>query len=224
MAEAGNPLMAGNRTNLRQRFRDVISSEAELRAILGEPVDKAVAKVVTTIDDYSRRFIANSPFILIGSAGAGGMIDVSPKGDPAGFVKVLDETTLAIPDRLGNRRLDTFLNILRNPNVGLIFLIPGITYTLRVSGNAMIVRDPQLRQSMAMNGKVPDHVLVVDVEHVLTHCPKCMVRSGMWQPEKWPNPAAVPPFAETLIAHAKLAESVEEINDLLDRDTREKLY
>ena len=216
--------MASDRTNLRQRFRDVISSEAELRAILGEPVDKAVAKVVTTIDDYSRRFIASSPFILIGSAGAGGMIDVSPKGDPAGFVKVLDETTLAIPDRLGNRRLDTFLNILRNPNVGLIFLIPGITYTLRVSGNAMIVRDPHLRQSMAMNGKVPDHVLVVDVEHVLTHCPKCMVRSGMWQPEKWPNPAAVPPFAETLIAHAKLAESVEEINDLLDRDTREKLY
>lgn len=216
--------MASDRTNLRQRFRDVISSEAELRAILGEPVDKAVAKVVTTIDDYSRRFIASSPFILIGSAGAGGMIDVSPKGDPAGFVKVLDETTLAIPDRLGNRRLDTFLNILRNPNVGLIFLIPGITYTLRVSGNAIIVRDPHLRQSMAMNGKVPDHVLVVDVEHVLTHCPKCMVRSGMWQPEKWPNPAAVPPFAETLIAHAKLAESVEEINDLLDRDTREKLY
>jgi PPOX class probable FMN-dependent enzyme len=216
--------MASDRTNLRQRFRDVISSEAELRAILGEPVDKAVAKVVTTIDDYSRRFIASSPFILIGSAGAGGMIDVSPKGDPAGFVKVLDETTLAIPDRLGNRRLDTFLNILRNPNVGLIFLIPGITYTLRVSGNAMIVRDPHLRQSMAMNGKVPDHVLVVDVEHVLTHCPKCMVRSGLWQPEKWPNPAAVPPFAETLIAHAKLAESVEEINDLLDRDTREKLY
>jgi hypothetical protein len=213
-----------NQTNSGHRFRDVITSEAELRAVLGEPVDKAVAKVVRTIDDYSRRFIANSPFILIGSAGAGGMIDVSPKGDPAGFVRVLDETTLAIPDRLGNRRLDTFRNILANPNVGLIFLIPGVTYTLRVSGKAMIVRDAELRQSMAIGGKAPDHVIVVDVEHVLTHCPKCMVRSGLWQPDKWPDKSGVPPFAETLAAHARLAESIEELTDMLERDTREKLY
>jgi PPOX class probable FMN-dependent enzyme len=216
--------MASDRTDIRQRFRDVITSEAELRAILGEPVDKAVAKVVTTIDDYSRRFIAHSPFILIGSTGAAGLVDVSPKGDPAGFVKVLDERTLAIPDRLGNRRLDTFRNILNNPNIGLIFLIPGVTYTLRVSGKAMIVRDVELRQSMAMNGKVPDHALVVDVEHVLTHCPKCMVRSGLWQPDKWPDPSDVPPFAETLAAHAKLAESLDELHEVLERDTREKLY
>jgi PPOX class probable FMN-dependent enzyme len=216
--------MASDRTDLRRRFRDVISSEAELRAVLGEPVDKAVAKVVTTIDDYSRRFIAASPFILIGSTGASGVLDVSPKGDPAGFVKVLDERTLAIPDRLGNRRLDTFRNILANPNIGLIFLIPGITYTLRVSGKAMIVRDLELRESMAVNGKPPDHVLVVDVEHVLTHCPKCMVRSGLWQPDKWPDIGDVPPFAETLAAHARLAESIEELSASLERDTREKLY
>jgi PPOX class probable FMN-dependent enzyme len=216
--------VASDRTNLRHRFRDVISSEAELRAILGEPVDKAVAKVVTTIDDYSRRFIAASPFLLIGSTGVSGIVDVSPKGDPAGFVRVLDDKTLAIPDRLGNRRLDTFRNILANPNVGLIFLIPGITYTLRVGGKAMIVRDPDLRQSMAMNGKPPDHVVVVDVEHVLTHCPKCMVRSGLWQPDKWPDTGDVPPFAETLAAHARLAETIEELSDMLERDTREKLY
>lgn len=216
--------MLNTQTTSGLRFRDVIASEAELRAVVGEPVDKAVAKVVRTIDDYSRRFIANSPFILIGSAGAGGMIDVSPKGDPAGFVRVLDETTLAIPDRLGNRRLDTFRNILANPNVGLIFLIPGITYTLRVSGKAMIVRDAELRQSMAIGGKAPDHVIIVDVEHVLTHCPKCMVRSGLWQPGKWPDTSGVPPFAETLAAHARLAESIEELTDMLERDTREKLY
>lgn len=216
--------MLNTQTTSGLRFRDVITSEAELRAVLGEPVDKAVAKVVKTIDDYSRRFIASAPFVVIGSAGAGGMIDVSPKGDPAGFVRVLDETTLAIPDRLGNRRLDTFRNILANPNVGLIFLIPGITYTLRVSGKAMIVRDADLRQSMAVGGKAPDHVLIVDVEHVLTHCTKCMVRSGLWQPQRWPESAAVPPFAETLAAHARLAESIEELTDLLERDTREKLY
>jgi PPOX class probable FMN-dependent enzyme len=211
-------------TKPRQRFRDVITTEAELRAVLGEPVDKAVAKVVKTIDAYSHRFIANSPFVLVGTAGASGMIDVSPKGDPPGFVRVLDEKTLAIPDRLGNGRLDTFRNVLRNPNVGLIFLIPGITYTLRVSGKAMIVRDLDLRQSMAMNGKTPDHVLIVDVEHVLTHCPKCMVRSGLWKPDKWPDPSGVPPFAETLAAHARLAESIDELTEMLERDTREKLY
>ncbi|MEO8668507.1 MAG: MSMEG_1061 family FMN-dependent PPOX-type flavoprotein [Bauldia sp.] len=216
--------MASDRTQLRSRFREVIATEAELRAVLGYPGDKATAKVVRTIDEYSRRFIAASPFLLIGTAGHGGMIDVSPKGDPAGFVKVLDETTLAIPDRLGNARLDTFRNILANPNVGLIFLIPNVTYTLRVSGKAVIVRDPDLRQSMAINGKPPAHVIVVDVEHVLTHCPKCMVRSGFWQPDKWPDVTDVPPFAETLAAHAKLADSLEDLSELLDRDTREKLY
>jgi PPOX class probable FMN-dependent enzyme len=216
--------MASDRTNLRQRFKDVITSEAELRAVLGAPHEKAVAKVVTTIDDYSRRFIASSPFLVIGSSGNSGMIDVSPKGDPAGFVRVLDEKTLAIPDRIGNARLDTFRNILDNPNVGLIFIIPGITYTLRVSGKAMIVRDQDLRESMAVNGKAPDHAIVVAVEHVLTHCAKCMVRSGMWQPAKWPDPAAVPPFAETLAAHGRLADTIAELEELLDRDTREKLY
>jgi PPOX class probable FMN-dependent enzyme len=216
--------MASDRTTLRQRFKHVITSEAELRAVLGTAHEKAVAKVVTTIDEYSRRFIAASPFLVIGSAGRSGMIDVSPKGDPAGFVRVLDEKMLAIPDRLGNARLDTFRNILDNPNVGLIFMIPGITYTLRVSGTAMIVRDADLRESMAIGGKAPDHAIVVAVEHVLTHCAKCMVRSGLWQEDRWPDTTSVPPFAETLAAHAKLAESIEELSDLLERDTREKLY
>lgn len=216
--------MASDRTDLKQRFRDVITSEAELRAVIGAPHDRAVAKVVTTIDDYSRRFIAASPFLVIGSAGKGGMIDVSPKGDPAGFVRVLDERTLAIPDRLGNGRLDTFRNILDNPNVGLIFLIPGVTYTLRVSGKAMIVRDPELRQSMAVKGKAPDHAIVVAVEHVLTHCTKCMVRSGLWQPERWPDLGEVPPFAETLAAHARLAETITELEAHLERAARETLY
>jgi PPOX class probable FMN-dependent enzyme len=211
-------------TNLRRRFRDVVASEEELRAVVGDAPQRAVDKVVRVIDDYSRRFIANAPFVFVASAGAGGMLDVSPKGDPAGFVKVLDDTTLAVPDRLGNRRLDTFRNVLRNPNVGLIFVIPRITYTLRVSGKAIIVRDLELRESMAMRGKLPDHVLVVAVEHVLSHCPKCMVRSGLWQPEAWPDTHDVPSFAETLIAHAKLAETVEEIQAMIDTSNRERLY
>ncbi len=104
---------------------------------MGAPTDRAVAKVVRVIDEHARRFIAHAPFVFVASAGADGMLDVSPKGDPAGFVKVLDERTLAIPDRPGNRRLDTFRNVLSNPNVGLIFVIPGVTYTLRVAGKAL---------------------------------------------------------------------------------------
>ncbi|MGO4437995.1 MSMEG_1061 family FMN-dependent PPOX-type flavoprotein [Rhizobium sp. RAF56] len=206
------------------RFRDVVTSDAELRAVVGQPVDRAIAKVVQTIDDHSRQFIARAPFAFVASVGEDGMVDVSPKGDPAGFVKVLDDRTLAIPDRLGNRRLDTLRNVLRNPSVGLIFLIPGVTYTLRVSGTAIIVRDLELRESMAVNGKLPDHVLVVDVRRVLSHCPKCMIRSALWEPDAWPDTTDLPTFAETLKAHAKLAESAEEVQASVDKGNRERLY
>jgi PPOX class probable FMN-dependent enzyme len=216
--------MAGDSTSPRRRFRDIVTSEEELRAVVGHPPQRSVGKVVRVIDEHSRRFIAQAPFVFVASAGPGGMIDVSPKGDPAGFVKVIDDRTLAIPDRLGNRRLDTFRNVLGNPNVGLIFLIPGITYTLRISGKAIIVRDPELRESMAVKGKRPDHVLVVEVEHVLSHCPKCMIRSGLWEPDAWPDTSDVPTFAETLIAHAKLAETVAEMQAIIDRGNRERLY
>jgi PPOX class probable FMN-dependent enzyme len=216
--------MANDGDSFRHRFRDVVTSEGELRGVVGDPSQRALEKVLPIVDDYSRRFIAHAPFVFVASVGADGMVDVSPKGDPSGFVKVLDEKTLAIPDRLGNRRLDSFRNILRNPNVGLIFLIPGISWTLRVSGKALIVRDVELRQSMAVKGKPPDHALVVNVEYVLTHCPKCMIRSGLWQPDAWPNIDNVPSFAETLIAHAKLTETVDEMQSIIDTGNRERLY
>jgi PPOX class probable FMN-dependent enzyme len=217
-------VVATNGSNIRGRFRDVVTSEEELRAVVGHPPRRSVDKVVRVIDEHSRRFIAHAPFVFVASAGAGGMIDVSPKGDPPGFVKVLDEKTLAIPDRLGNRRLDTYRNVLQNPSVGLIFVIPGVTYTLRMSGKAIIVRDLELRQATVVRDKLPDHVLVVEVEHVLSHCPKCMIRSGLWQSEAWPDTSTLPTFAETLIAHAKLAESVEEVQAIIDKGNRERLY
>jgi hypothetical protein len=211
-------------TPLAARFRDVVTSEAEIRAVTGQAHERAVAKVVTVIDDVSRRFIAASPFVFIASVGADGTADVSPKGDPAGFVRVLDERTLAIPDRLGNRRFDTFRNLLANPAIGLIFLVPGITYTLRVGGTALIVRDPDLRASLAVSGKEPDHVIVVEVARVLTHCPKCMIRSGLWKPEVWPDTSGVPSFAETLVAHAELAESIERVQAMIESGNRDRLY
>ena len=216
--------MATDSNDLRSRFRDVVTSEEELRAVVGHPPQRSVDKVVRVVDEHSRRFIAHAPFVFVASFGAGGILDVSPKGDPAGFVKVLDERTIAVPDRLGNRRLDTYRNVLRNPHVGLIFVIPGVTYTLRISGKAIIVRDLELRESMAIKGKPPDHVLVVGVEHVLSHCPKCMIRSGLWQPDAWPDTSTLPTFAETLIAHAKLAETVEEMQAIIDKGNRERLY
>lgn len=155
---------------------------------------------------------------------ADGVLDISPKGDPAGFVKVLDEKTIAIPDRPENRRLDSYRNILKNPNVGLIFVIPGVTYTLRMAGQAIIVRDAALRQTMAVKGKLPEHVLVVGIAHVLSHCPKCMIRSGPWQPEAWPDTSDLPSFAEMLVAHAKLAETVEEMQEIIDQGNRDRLY
>ncbi len=216
--------MASDRSNLRQRFKDVVTTEEELRAIVGHPKQRTLDKVTRTIDENSRRFIAHAPFVLIASVMDGGLVDISPKGDPAGFVTVIDETTLAIPDRLGNRRLDTLRNILKNPNVGLIFLVPGTSHTLRVSGKATIVRDEALRTSMVVKGKPPDHVLVVSVEHVLAHCPKCMTRSGLWQPETWPDTREIPSMAETIVAHAKLSISVEEMQCVIDEDGRERLY
>lgn len=211
-------------SELRARFREVVSTEDELRAVVGEPPQHSVAKVVTAIDHIARAFIEHAPFAFVASAGEAGRLDVSPKGDPAGFVKVLDEYTLAVPDRLGNRRLDTFQNVLRNPNVGIIFIIPGVTHTLRVSGKAIIVRDAFLRDAMKVNGKAPDHVLVVGVERVFGHCPKCMIRSGLWRPDTWGEPTAVPSFAEMLVAHAKPQNSVDQMQTIIETGNKERLY
>lgn len=219
-----NDITQSDLTSLRHRFRDVVTREEELRAVVGQPPERSIAKVVQVIDEYARHFIAHAPFVFVASVGAGGMVDVSPKGDPAGFVKVLDDRTLVIPDRLGNRRLDTFRNVLINPNVGLIFVIPGVTYTLRVSGRAIIVRDLELRETLAVKDKLPDHVLVVDVLHVLSHCPKCIIRSGLWQPDAWPDTSELPSFAEMLVAHGKLAQTVEEMQVIIDSGNRERLY
>ena len=206
------------------QFRDVVTSEDELRAVVGQPPHRSAAKVIHIIDEYARQFIAHAPFVFVASAGIDGTIDVSPKGDPAGFVKVLDDKTLAIPDRLGNRQIDTFRNVLHNPNVGMICLIPAVTYTLRISGKAIIVRDLELRESMAVEGKLPDHVLVVEVKRVLSHCPKCMLRSALWEPSAWPDTTDLPTFAEILKAHAKLAKSIEEVQAIINKGNRERLY
>jgi PPOX class probable FMN-dependent enzyme len=206
------------------RFREVVTSESEFRAVIGHPSELVVRKHIHALDDYCRRFIERSPFVLLASADAAGRMDVSPKGDPAGFVQVLDAHTLAIPDRPGNRRADTFGNLLANPHVALIFLVPGKQETLRVSGRGAIVRDAWLRERMAVQGRVPEFAIVVTVEEAFFHCAKCMVRSRLWEPAAWPSTAGLPTLAETSVAHARLGHTVDEVQALIDRGLRERLY
>jgi hypothetical protein len=206
------------------RFAEVVSSIDQLEAVLGRPNTKVRAKVIDSLDDLCRRFIARSPFVLVGSADTAGNIDVSPKGDPPGFVQVLDDTTLALPERPGNRRGDTFRNVLQNPRVGLIFLIPGKMETLRIAGDAIIVRDIGLRESMALKGSIPELALVVSLREAFFHCSKCMIRSHLWDPSNWPPLNGLPSLAETAIAHAKVPGTVDEIQRLIDDDEITRLY
>jgi PPOX class probable FMN-dependent enzyme len=203
---------------------EVLASEAELREVIGPPIARSVKKEITRLDVHCRALIAASPFVLIASSDASGRMDVSPKGDPAGFVQVLDDETLAIPDRPGNRRADTFTNVLQNPGVGLLFLIPGKLETLRVNGRARIVRDTALRERMAMQGKVPDLALVVTVEQAFIHCGKCMIRSRLWEGDAWPDAAGLPSQAQCLVAHGRLEESVEDVQASIELARATRLY
>jgi hypothetical protein len=205
-------------------FSQIITTEAELRATLGHPSQLAANKAVATLDEHCRAFIAASPFMLIASADGEGNMDISPKGDPAGFVQVLDEKTLAIPDRPGNRRADTFVNILQNPNVALFFFVPGKQDTFRVSGKAMIVRDLWLRERMALRGKVPDFAIVVSVEEAFLHCAKCVIRSGIWEQEKWPQMDNLASLARVMVDQGKTTDSEEKLQSMINESYRDRLY
>ena len=202
-------------------FKQVIQNEAELREILGYAGRAAQNKVILEVDDICRAFIAKSPFVLLGSTDANGNMDVSPKGDPAGFVQVIDSKTLLIPDRPGNRRGDTLSNILQNPNIGLLFLVPGRRDTLRVNGTAQIVRDDDVRERFIMQGKVPIFVIAVTVKEVFFHCTKCVVRAGLWSSE-YEHDELVS-LGEAIVKHAKLDITIEEADAMVE-DEKNELY
>jgi PPOX class probable FMN-dependent enzyme len=187
----------------RSPFGDVVTSEAELRAVLGEPSEVARRKQVAALDDHARAFIARSPFVLVATADGAGRCDVSPKGDAPGFVLVVDDTHLVVPDRPGNRRLDGMRNLLDNPHVGLLFLIPGKEETLRVNGRGWPVRDQSLLDRLAAHGKVPQLAVGVEVEEVFLHCAKAFKRSRLWEPAAWPDLAGLPSAARMLLDHAR---------------------
>jgi PPOX class probable FMN-dependent enzyme len=206
------------------RFAEIVRSESELRALIGHPKEVVVKGRLGALDGHCRAYIAKSPFVVVASTDREGGIDVSPKGDPPGFVQVLDDSTLAIPERPGNRRADTFSNLLQNPHVALIFLIPGKQETLRVGGTAMIVRDRWLRDQMAIAGKSPEFALVVAIQEVSIHCAKCVIRSKLWDTRHWPDLEGVPSLARAIVDQAKLDRTPEQVQAVIDNEVRERLY
>ncbi len=162
-----------------------ITTEAELRELLGEPSQRVLDKDRTRLHDLDRAWLAASPFCLVATSATDGTCDVSPKGDPPGFATVLNDTTVAIPERPGNRRADGWHNVLSNPHVGLIFLVPGRTDTLRINGRARLVREAPFLDDMVVKGHRPKLALVVDVEQVFHHCAKAFLRSRLWDPASW---------------------------------------
>jgi uncharacterized protein len=207
------------------RFSDIIRSEAELREVMGQPVaPPVVEKTLSALDRHCLTFIGRAPFVLIASSDREGRMDISPKGDAPGFVKVLDSNTLAIPDRPGNQRFDTFKNLFESPRIGLIFLIPGKRETLRIGGKAEVVRDATLLNSMPANGKVPALAIVVHVEEAFFHCAKCVIRSRLWIPEDWPSLEGLPTLAETMKDAASIPAPLEAVEAIIKDDEERRLY
>lgn len=206
------------------KFEDIIRTREELRSVLKEPSELVTRKVLDRLDKHCGKFIAKAPFVIIASADAAGNLDVSPKGDPAGFVKIADSMTLIVPERPGNNRADTMENILQNPKVGLIFLVPGKRETLRVSGIAEISRDRALLASLALHDRAPKLAIVVHVREAFFHCSKCMIRSKLWEPAYWPELDGLPRLAETMVDAGQLELSESEMHDIVENDERERLY
>ncbi len=199
-----------------QRFTNVITEESELRGIFGDVSERAAKKQIDRLDVHCRAIIEKCPFILLGTSDTEGRCDVSPKGDYPGFVRVLDDKTIAIPDLPGNNRLDTLGNMVKNPQVGLIFMIPGMNDTLRINGKVQLVRDDELLESMAYEGKLPKLAIVVHVQEVFTHCPKAFVRSKLWSDEYRIDRSELPSFGEILRDHSGLNYDLEEFQKGLD--------
>jgi PPOX class probable FMN-dependent enzyme len=175
-----------------------ITSEAELRAIIGEPTDIVRAKLADQLNELTRQFIARSPFVCVATAHPDGGVDVSPRGDPAGFVRVLDDRTILLPERPGNRLADTLVNLLSDPRIGLIFLIPGVGDTFRVNGTAVVTDDAGLLAPSAINGRAPRLGIVVSITEAYTQCPKALIRSDLWNPTHHIARDALPSHGEIL--------------------------
>lgn len=204
--------------------KEVVTTIDEIRAVIpGERVTQT-GKVLDHIDDLCRQWIERSPFLVMATYDRAGRVDVSPKGDPPGFCKVIDAQTLAVPDRPGNHRFDGFQNILETGRIGLVFLIPNRNEVVRVNGSAQVVRDQELRETMAIKNRVPEFAILVRVEEAFYHCGKAVIRSALWAPERAASIEGLPTYGEALIAHGKLEMSMAEIEQRLKHNDENRLY
>ena len=202
---------------------DTIENFERLREVYGAPSERALKKQLSRFDKHCRAFIARSPFLVIASSDPSGRCDASPKGDAPGFVEVLDDETLLIPDRLGNNRVDTIGNLLERPGVGLIFFVPGLNETLRVNGRAHITTDPTLLDPLAVNGKLPRSGILVSADEVYFHCGKALIRSDLWNPEKQLRRSEFPSLGR-ILADQIGGITVEESERLTAESYKTRLY
>jgi hypothetical protein len=199
-----------------------IRDEQALRELYPPPSERAVRKQLAALDVHCRTFIAHSPLLMMGTAGADGSLDVSPKGDAPGFVAVLDDRTLLIPDRPGNNRLDGFSNLVGNPHVGLLFLIPGVNETLRINGRARLTTDRALLEPLAVQGKVPVAGLLVEVQEAYLHCAKALIRSKLWNPASQVERSRLPTLGQMLAD--QIGGNAGEMDRWTEEAYRTKLY
>ncbi len=203
---------------------DVIATEQQLRALYGDADDLAIRKSLDHIDTHARAFVAASPFVVLATMDRDGRADSSPRGDFPGFVETLDAHHLLLPDRPGNNRLDTLLNLLENPAIGLLFLIPGIRETLRVNGTARIICNQDLLARHAVDGKLPKSGLLIRVDEMFLHCAKALMRSKLWKPETWPDKTVIASPGRIWSDHLKGGVDADELDQRLERNMPKNLY
>lgn len=211
-------------SGLLDRLRaNQVTSADEIHEINGQPHISIMEKHTSYLTPLIEDFIAAAPFFTIATSDAEGNCDVSPKGDAAGVVKVLDSRTLAIPDRPGNRRVDGHRNIIENPHIGLLFIIPNVDETLRVNGRCFITRDPELLESMSYQGKTPKLAMIVEIDEVYMHCARAFLRSGLWKPDTWPNDDDIPTLA-AIMCEQKDLPPPDESQGKRNEEYRTRLY
>lgn len=205
-----------------------ITDEESLRSLFPTTHDLAIQKCVTTLDPHARDFIQRAPFVCIGTQNADGKADVSPRGDPAGFVEILDDQTLAIPDRPGNNRLDTLANITTNPSVGLLFIVPGFDDTLRINGQASLTTDPNILNRMQVNDRIPKLAIVIQIDTIFLHCAKAFRRSKLWDPDHFQDRSEMPSLVKIILDQTtgapKDPDEIQQLDDHLEESYRTTLY
>lgn len=208
-----------------EQFTGRVTSAEELAALVGTPSAIAIRKELTSLDEHMRRFIAHAPFVVMSTHGTDGRCDASPRGDAPGFVQVVDDRMLLIPDRPGNRRVDSFRNILETGRVGLLFLVPGVGETLRVNGRAAIIRDEAWLKPLSAQGKRPQLAVAVEIEECYLQCAKALLRSKLWEPHERPTLQSLPCAAEMLRDQVQMPEfDATQMQALLDGAYKNNLY